>query len=80
MIPGLAEPDVGDQLGEPRAARRRGAGPAQVLVDHHDLVRGPAEYDCALPQVILPGQGLEGIIRYRDSSDCRIVIVSHNPS
>ena len=56
--PGLAEPDVGDQLREPRAARRRGAGPAQVLVDHHDLVRGPAEHDCALPQVILPGQAL----------------------
>ncbi len=56
--PGLAEPDIGDQLGEPGAARRARAGPAQVLVDHHHLVRGPAQPRRALPQVVLPGQAL----------------------
>ena len=58
MIPALPSPTSATSSENPEPARRRGAGPAQVLVDHHDLVRGPAEHDCALPQVILPGQAL----------------------
>ena len=56
--PGLAQPDIGDQLRKPRPARRRGTGPAQVLIDHHHLVRRPAQQDRPLPQIVLAGQAL----------------------
>ena len=41
--PGLAQPDVGDQVGEALPARRGGGGAAQVLIDHDDLMAGPAQ-------------------------------------
>ncbi len=51
--PGLAHADVGDQALEAVTADGAGAGPAEILVDHGDLVQSPAQRDSPLPQPVL---------------------------
>jgi hypothetical protein len=73
----------------PAMAHRLGDRPAVVIFQLHQQ---PADHLAAglpgLPPGKAPGdppqqirqQRGPGIIRYRGSSDCRILIVSHNPS
>src|SRR5271166_2700341 len=56
--PGLAQPDIGDQVREALAALGGGAGAAQVIIDYHDLVLCPAQLPGAAGQVVLAGQAL----------------------
>jgi hypothetical protein len=72
----------------PAMPDRFGDGPAVVIVQFHQQ---PAEHLAAalpglpprkapghLPQQVRQQRG-PGIIGYRDSSDCRVLIVSHKP-
>jgi hypothetical protein len=56
--PDLAQPDVRDQLLEPRPPGRVRARPTQISVDHHHLMRRPAQRHRSFPQLVLPGQAL----------------------
>ena len=53
-----AHPDFGDEPLEAAAAFGAGAGQAEVVVDHGDLLDGPSERDRALPKVILAPRAL----------------------
>ena len=53
--PDLAHADLGGQLREPGPAGCRGAGDAQVLVDHGDRGAGPAQLLSPADQVVLAG-------------------------
>ena len=61
--PDLAQPDVGDQLLEPEPPIGLRPGAAQVGVDHHHLVRGPAQRDRAFTQFVLAGKGF-GVLHH----------------
>jgi hypothetical protein len=54
----FAQPHVGDQIGEPEPPLGAGTGPAQVGVDDHHLVGGPAQPHRAFAQLVLPFQAL----------------------
>ena len=56
--PHLPEPDLGGQLGEPRAAGRAGPADAQVVVDHPHGAAWPAQPLGPRDQVVLAGGGL----------------------
>jgi hypothetical protein len=74
LVPGPGDQDSDALLAAAEAAARRArAGPAQVLVDHHHLVRGPAQPRRALPQVVLPGQalGMDPDLQQRGLADIR---------
>ena len=55
--PGLAQPDVGDQVGKALAAVGGGAGQAQVVIDT-TIWCSPSPADGAPGQVVLPEQAL----------------------
>jgi hypothetical protein len=76
MIPGPAQADIGDQLSEPAPARRRGTRAAQIIIDHHDLIPGPAQRLGPAGQVVLPVQalGVAGHLRQRRLPDVDIGI------
>jgi hypothetical protein len=63
--PGLAQADIGDQLSEPAPARGGRARAAQVIVDHHDLIPGPAQGPGPAGQIVLPVQALGMVHRLR---------------
>ena len=54
----LAQADLGGQLGEAGAARRRRAACAEVVVDHAHAAARPAQRHGAVDEVVLAGGGL----------------------
>jgi hypothetical protein len=70
-------------------AHRLGDRPAVVIVQFHQQPAGhlavalpglpPGKAPGDLPQKVRQQRG-SGIIRYRGSSDCRVLIVSHKPT
>ena len=61
--PDLAQTDVGDQLLEPQPPVGLRTGAAQVGVDHHHLMSGPAQRDRAFAQFVLAGKGF-GVLNH----------------
>jgi hypothetical protein len=57
-----AQPDLGDQPLEATALRGRGAGQPEILIDHHDLLRRPAERLGAALEVVLARGALAMIL------------------